>query len=1506
MSLANRSVFFWVAAALWLFSLDIGNAEKSVIDELITRSTEEEFNEDLLDNWMHGNISYEPISQPAPPLAGSSDKSDLAPISQTDHSETATDSAIQEDPEKLFHQFRMLHFRMKTLNETMVYLEWQIMNATNGLDSDRLLNISTISNLKTELITLNQRVTMGKHICYIITDTIAKCNFTVPVKSCSNYQFRLGGERNTEYVTTVDIDPQSLREDLSEMANAPAKLRWKITCDADFMMPVFVTLADMKTSIPKQERLNATCENRTCVTMTDKLRTSPCSQYSLKIDGSDLRIVNTPPNTKNLTAEVIPWTFQYLLRWSISPVNCPFNPLLMVAKTNSLEKPVFSKLTLRASPSDFCKKGFCEYVYEVEPCVTNWIKSSNSNTPSLKLLQPSVLELASVFNGDLNNPVRFSWKLGCHSERKNFSIALTDEMTRERRLSNVSTTCDDDSRRCGAYLNKDQNGFLPCNRYEMEMEGSSEVLNIETPPPSTVLIRPLTSSYTTNGTLVISISFEGIQQSCGTWKNAIELQFFDLPSKAMVLPCEKNEATIPFRKNCTVFVQIVQPNLICRSKLNIAIRPLYSKPEKSFNVYRGSWFNAILEPTKPESWSGVEVLSDLVVKANASQQSMAVEWRNPICFKDTATSPTNLSIISPGIEDSQEYHLTIPSQCSRSNKNPTKSSIIINNGQITCSDGKLLPDKDTINMIPCTNYSLRLTPMITGDTEFLSRISVSTTFTTEFIPLEFDDVSPDNMRLVTSHSNGEEWALKLNVQKKRCPCDDRIISATFKIPGARLMEQTVPCNQNIACDGTVEFNHLNLCLPLAVTVGFQYPKADTDQVFWFNKTLPPLVENTGQIDSFPIELEVQQVERHVLQLKWKDPVCLNGVAFSWNMEFRQGNGSLHRVLSIPYNCSGISEKSSGFHQVDLESGKLVCHENRQLHDIDLSPCTDYTLLVTPVVKEKSPAELLEFSQSVNFTSPFSPSNVGDVKIVNATSNNFELYLTIPSQCVNSAEIDVEVNGSVFSIQPSDNAPGSSVACDEEKCRISHKTIAGEVSLAPCSDYNVRVETTNLKLTTFPGDSELEVSPDQTSVTAVIGNNQNYLDIEMAFYTFDERCSVRLVAIELQLPDVHPPVQHVLLCEVGTEENSTTVVCSGQVIVHRMDRCEATPIIFRPLYEDISFTKEVRWATKELSPLLSKLQRNEKNMMIPEVKVVNGDKHQSVLVNWEEPVCLLADSLSWEIRINSTADDVHRIRVPSGCSATGKGSPSFEHGVKLENGHLSACNDSTNSLVFPESNFTFLPCSSYLVSVIPVQNHSESTGLNGYAQSTLLNIPFAVDVPNVTNVTSNLFRLEWSFPLECLYYIEMNQSTVEINGTEIEINPLILPLECDEVKCTKVWTSPENLTSCTEFNVSSGSIIQKVFTLPDPLQGQLTCDSNYATTVLSATSIIDSWTSLTLIIGLSMLGSALLGIVVGIGYGIHKRNTESGKLDIKKRTNAHFNQPRALSLAENTNVTGVAF
>lgn len=38
----------------------------------------------------------------------------------------------------------MVNFRAKALNETEVLLEWTIGNATNNLDSYRLLNITTV------------------------------------------------------------------------------------------------------------------------------------------------------------------------------------------------------------------------------------------------------------------------------------------------------------------------------------------------------------------------------------------------------------------------------------------------------------------------------------------------------------------------------------------------------------------------------------------------------------------------------------------------------------------------------------------------------------------------------------------------------------------------------------------------------------------------------------------------------------------------------------------------------------------------------------------------------------------------------------------------------------------------------------------------------------------------------------------------------------------------------------------------------------------------------------------------------------------------------------------------------------------------------------------------------------------------------------------------------------------------------------------------------------------
>lgn len=253
-----------------------------------------------------------------------------------------------------------------------------------------------------------------------------------------------------------------------------------------------------------------------------------------------------------------------------------------------------------------------------------------------------------------------------------------------------------------------------------------------------------------------------------------------------------------------------------------------------------------------------------------------------------------------------------------------------------------------------------------------------------------------------------------------------------------------------------------------------------------------------------------------------------------------------------------------------------------------------------------------------------------------------------------------------------------------------------------------------------GDDELKISPDKTSVTAAISTKNN-LDIEMTFHTFDARCSARLVAIEFQLPDVFPPIQHVLLCGLHTTNNRepSSTICSTQIAINRMDKCEALPFNFRPLYEDVSYADKVSWANMKLNPLLS---QSERKVTVPEVEMIDSDKQQTVLLNWNDPVCLLVhSSLSWEVRINGTTDEVHRIRFPSECSLSEKGT-SFERGVRLENGHLSQCNSSDTYNLKNEKDFTFASCSSYLVSVIPVFGNLESITLEAYAQSTLLHIP----------------------------------------------------------------------------------------------------------------------------------------------------------------------------------------
>lgn len=54
-------------------------------------------------------------------------------------------------------------------------------------------------------------------------------------------------------------------------------------------------------------------------------------------------------------------------------------------------------------------------------------------------------------------------------------------------------------------------------------------------------------------------------------------------------------------------------------------------------------------------------------------------------------------------------------------------------------------------------------------------------------------------------------------------------------------------------------------------------------------------------------------------------------------------------------------------------------------------------------------------------------------------------------------------------RPSDDTSGSNIdVCDEIVCRMTTRIKPNQMILEPCSDYTVRVGSTNLTLTTFPG------------------------------------------------------------------------------------------------------------------------------------------------------------------------------------------------------------------------------------------------------------------------------------------------------------------------------------------------------------------------------------------------------------------------------------------------------
>lgn len=85
----------------------------------------------------------------------------------------------------------------------------------------------------------------------------------------------------------------------------------------------------------------------------------------------------------------------------------------------------------------------------MQPCVTYWVKTSNSSTSAVKLLRPSELEIFNflgfvcmfdyfissregvsrldrVYSGDLESPIKLSWVLGCEYKESEFSVSLSD------------------------------------------------------------------------------------------------------------------------------------------------------------------------------------------------------------------------------------------------------------------------------------------------------------------------------------------------------------------------------------------------------------------------------------------------------------------------------------------------------------------------------------------------------------------------------------------------------------------------------------------------------------------------------------------------------------------------------------------------------------------------------------------------------------------------------------------------------------------------------------------------------------------------------------------------------------------------------------------------------------------------------------------------------------------------------------------------------------------------
>lgn len=245
-----------------------------------------------------------------------------------------------------------------------------------------------------------------------------------------------------------------------------------------------------------------------------------------------------------------------------------------------------------------------------------------------------------------------------------------------------------------------------------------------------------------------------------------------------------------------------------------------------------------------------------------------------------------------------------------------------------------------------------------------------------FTDLDIERLPTDNIDVTLSYVRDTEWILTVHFHKEYSSCDKHIKSAVIKTSASQVTKQTISCNHGIACAGAVKLNHLNVCKPLALQIGLVYSAKLEDHIIWFSKSIPSVREEVDSTRTSLYHLEATSTKNESsIEFSWDNPVCLNRTISGWTMEFRHANSKLNLAVNIPFDCSGSKPGNAKekHHHLVLKAGQLFCHITPIKYNVTLAPCSDYSLVLTPVVERMDNHELIEHAQSVNFTTPFDPS-----------------------------------------------------------------------------------------------------------------------------------------------------------------------------------------------------------------------------------------------------------------------------------------------------------------------------------------------------------------------------------------------------------------------------------------------------------------------------------------------------------------------------------------------------